>query len=83
VEAELQRLATVDMLTGVFNRRHFFVLAQCEFARAVRDRRPLTALAMDLDHFKVINDTHGHGAGDQVLTQLGALIRQTFPAARM
>lgn len=64
---ELQSLATVDSLTGLWNRRHFFQLAKSEFQRARRYHLPLSAILFDIDAFKVVNDTYGHAIGDQVL----------------
>ncbi|NPV86961.1 MAG: diguanylate cyclase [Anaerolineae bacterium] len=64
---QTQKLATTDGLTGIHNRRHFFVLAETEFARAVRYNKPLALIMIDLDHFKLVNDTFGHSAGDLVL----------------
>lgn len=78
VEAELERLANTDPLTDLYNRRHFFELAQREYDRAVRYGRALTVLMVDLDHFKAINDSHGHATGDQVLAALSATIRRTL-----
>ena len=66
-EAELRRLATVDALTGVFNRRHFVEQGSDLLARAVGGGRPATLLMLDIDHFKRINDGHGHAAGDRIL----------------
>jgi diguanylate cyclase (GGDEF)-like protein len=63
----LLRLANTDALTGVANRRRFFELAHHEFERAIRYRSALTVLMADIDHFKAINDRHGHAAGDVVL----------------
>lgn len=66
-EAVLRDLAWHDPLTGVMNRSHFFDRADEELMRAARYRRPLSVLMLDLDHFKEINDSRGHAAGDQVL----------------
>jgi diguanylate cyclase (GGDEF)-like protein/PAS domain S-box-containing protein len=64
---DVQRLAVTDSLTGVHNRRHFFELAAFEYQLACRYQRPLSAILFDLDHFKAVNDAHGHLAGDRVL----------------
>jgi diguanylate cyclase (GGDEF)-like protein len=74
IRQELQRLANTDPLTGVFNRRRYFELAQQEFARQRRYRRPLALLVLDLDHFKLVNDQHGHQAGDAALRGLADLV---------
>jgi diguanylate cyclase (GGDEF)-like protein len=66
--AEVQKLATIDPLTGINNRRELFIQGRQEFERAQRYHRPLSAIMLDLDHFKKVNDTHGHSIGDQVLT---------------
>jgi len=67
---ELNRLATSDPLTGVWNRREFMRLANQEWVRATRYRRPLSVLMLDVDHFKRVNDTYGHAAGDTVLIRV-------------
>jgi len=64
---EVQRLAITDDLTGLHNRRHFFELADREFNRAKRYGHPLSAVMVDLDYFKLVNDSYGHATGDQVL----------------
>lgn len=60
-------LANIDTLTGALSRRNFFNLAEQEVARSIRYSLPLMVLMLDLDHFKTINDRHGHAAGDVVL----------------
>jgi diguanylate cyclase (GGDEF)-like protein len=77
-QAALHELATTDPLTGLFNRREFFVLAEREFQRAQQDGRLLSAIVLDLDHFKNINDTYGHAAGDQVLAAAARMVRDNL-----
>src|SRR5690606_4287196 len=60
LERELQRLATTDMLTGMFNRRAFLDCSESLYAESLRSGEPLTLLMLDLDHFKSINDRFGH-----------------------
>ncbi|GAA4607716.1 diguanylate cyclase (GGDEF)-like protein [Actinoplanes octamycinicus] len=76
---QVQRLATTDALTGLHNRRYFFDVANERVSRALRDRLPLVAMMMDIDHFKRINDGHGHGTGDDVIQQVTARIRAAAP----
>jgi diguanylate cyclase (GGDEF)-like protein len=64
-------LATLDELTRCGNRRYFEQQFPREVARAIRLRRPLTLLMCDIDHFKVVNDLHGHQTGDEVLREIG------------
>jgi len=73
--AKLEELATTDVLTGTFNRRKFNELILAEIERVRRYGHPLSLLVVDIDHFKRINDTHGHDAGDEVLIVLAGLIR--------
>jgi diguanylate cyclase (GGDEF)-like protein len=74
MEEELQRLATTDTLTGILNRRQFFVLGEQEVERSRRYSRELALLLYDIDHFKKVNDTFGHQAGDIVLRELAKLV---------
>jgi diguanylate cyclase (GGDEF)-like protein/PAS domain S-box-containing protein len=87
VERQLQRLARIDTLTGLANRRQFDELLEQALARPRRAKRPLALIFLDIDHFKTINDTHGHGVGDAVLkecaTRLQASLRETDVAARL
>jgi diguanylate cyclase (GGDEF)-like protein len=73
VVSHLYESATRDPLTGLFNRRWFAEQVEREVAWHRRHRRPLSMLLLDLDHFKTINDSFGHLAGDAVLRQLGAV----------
>lgn len=66
----LEQLATTDELTGVANRRHFMARLEDEAARSLRYGRPLSVLLLDADHFKAVNDTWGHEAGDMVLRHI-------------
>lgn len=83
---ELMRLVTRDPLTGAFNRRHFMEKAEQEIERARRYGRPLSLILLDLDHFKRLNDTFGHVAGDAALCavvhRVTALLRDTDMLAR-
>lgn len=68
-EASLYHRATRDALTGIFNRGHFTEMAVQEIERARRFAEPLSVALLDLDHFKRVNDTYGHDAGDMALVQ--------------
>ncbi|GAB3257495.1 diguanylate cyclase [Chitinimonas naiadis] len=73
--AELERLAMIDPLTGAGNRRHLEARADAECANAQRNQTPLALITFDIDHFKQINDTWGHTAGDEVLCEVVNLTR--------
>lgn len=73
--AQLLEQATRDYLTNCFNRRHFFTVAEAELDRAARHESPLSIAVMDLDHFKSVNDRHGHACGDSVLKQVVAVVQ--------
>ena len=74
----LQRLlsdqANRDALTGLYNRRYLDSTLERELARCQREGLPLSLMLIDLDHFKRINDTYGHQAGDEVLKQLAGML---------
>lgn len=72
---KLEQLATTDELTGLWNRRHFLASLDRECRRATRSGAPLALAMLDLDHFKAVNDTHGHAVGDRVLAAVAALMR--------
>lgn len=76
--SELTRLAVIDSLTGLTNRRYLDSAAGTELRRADRQDQPITLMVLDLDHFKTINDTHGHGVGDAVLVAIGQAWRGTL-----
>jgi diguanylate cyclase (GGDEF)-like protein len=77
---EVQRLAITDELTGLHNRRHFFELAEREFQRVQRFGHPLSAVMLDIDHFKQVNDAYGHFAGDQALREVAGRCAQNVRA---
>ena len=72
---QLHLLATTDTLTGLANRRAFEERLASECERAARHGRPLSLVLLDLDHFKAVNDAHGHPVGDRVLVELAARLR--------
>jgi diguanylate cyclase (GGDEF)-like protein/PAS domain S-box-containing protein len=74
----LEELAIRDSLTHVYNRRHFIEMAEKEMARAIRFQRSVTVMMVDVDHFKTINDTYGHLAGDRVLQEIVVRIKSNL-----
>lgn len=74
LESELEELATRDPLTGLFNRREMSKVLEEELERARRYQRPMALLWIDFDHFKDVNDTFGHAAGDSVLRSISRLL---------
>lgn len=78
LEAELKRQATIDSLTSLLTRRQFNVLAEQEIRHCSRYPQQLTALMVDVDHFKRVNDTYGHHAGDKVLAAVAETLRTTL-----
>lgn len=87
VEARLSALARIDKLTGLPNRNHLYERLGEVLARARRGGRPAACLYLDIDHFKLVNDTLGHAGGDQVLCEFGkrlrACVRETDLVARL
>jgi diguanylate cyclase (GGDEF)-like protein/PAS domain S-box-containing protein len=75
LHAQLREQAVRDALTGLFNRRYFDETLPRELARARRDGTHLALVAIDLDHFKRVNDRYGHAAGDRLLAELGRILR--------
>jgi diguanylate cyclase (GGDEF)-like protein len=74
---ELRRLATIDVLTGVANRRRFDEALEAEWQRRLRTGDPLSMLMIDVDHFKLFNDRYGHPAGDACLRSVAQALRGT------
>ena len=74
LKEEAQRLAVTDSLTGLSNRRHFHDRVSEDLRAATRYEEEMALLLIDLDHFKSINDTHGHPTGDRVLAAVGACL---------
>jgi diguanylate cyclase (GGDEF)-like protein len=72
---EIHKMAIMDGLTGLFNKRYFMENLDKEISRARRHKRALSLIMFDIDHFKNVNDTYGHLAGDHVLKSLSELIR--------
>lgn len=78
LEEELRRLSTLDALTGLLNRREFFVQAQQEYERFHRYHHPLALIMADIDYFKQINDEYGHLIGDQVLQRVAETLQNNL-----
>ena len=73
-EIELQRLATVDKLTGLYNRRYLTEFGDATFASAKRHGDEMSVIICDIDNFKVVNDAYGHLIGDKVLQAFASLL---------
>jgi diguanylate cyclase (GGDEF)-like protein len=70
---ELKKLATIDAMTGMYNRSHFLSLAEAEWTRFMRYHRSVSMLMIDIDHFKSVNDRYGHAAGDAAISAVAAI----------
>ncbi|HLF91653.1 MAG TPA: diguanylate cyclase [Anaerolineales bacterium] len=70
IEEKLIHFATIDSLTNIYNRRHLFELSERVFKQALRYQRSLSAMMIDVDHFKMVNDMYGHAIGDRVLQRV-------------
>lgn len=77
---QLARLSRTDRLTGLNNRGHWEECLRSEFTRCLRTREPSSLVMFDIDHFKNINDTHGHQAGDEVIRSLARVLRDSIRA---
>jgi len=75
---QLEMTARTDALTGLNNRRHYFELGEVAMKKAIRAANPLSVIMFDADHFKAVNDTYGHGAGDDALVHLGQLAQRVL-----
>ena len=80
MRTRLEAIVLTDALSGCFNRRGFDQLCAREVSRAVRGNHPMSMLAIDVDHFKRVNDEFGHLTGDEVLREMGARLRDTARA---
>lgn len=78
LQARLREQALRDPLTGLHNRRYLFEAAPAQLERARRDAKPVAVVLLDLDHFKLLNDTYGHHAGDLTLQRFAMLLQQTL-----
>jgi len=86
-QGRLRRLSREDPLTELVNGRHFFEIGNAEIYRALRYKHPLSVVYMDIDNFKIVNDTLGHGAGSTLLREIGktvkSAVRKTDTMARL
>ena len=78
IEAKLRRMTTHDELTGLLTRRNFLELADNYYSLAKRNNHVFSVVIMDLDHFKNINDTYGHLAGDEALRKIGDILNNSM-----
>ena len=74
---KLARLAVTDELTGLYNRRYFFEVVQSQMALGTRHGFKIACLLLDIDHFKQVNDSFGHAAGDEILKKTGSILNSS------
>lgn len=74
----IRKLATMDFLTGLYNRRHFYEMATKLCSSAIRNKHDIACAMIDADHFKMINDNYGHAVGDKVLKHLAQILSEYF-----
>lgn len=79
-QKQMLESASRDGLTGAYNKSHFVDRLASEFAYSTRHDEPLTLIMFDIDHFKQVNDTHGHLAGDEVLSSIAAIVHENIRA---
>lgn len=82
IAQSFEELSRRDNLTGLYNDRHFFHVLEHELEKAAGLKEPLSLIFFDLDHFKEVNDTHGHLAGSTVLKEVGDILREIFHGTR-
>jgi diguanylate cyclase (GGDEF)-like protein len=75
---KVEKLSITDPLTGLYNRRRFEAVLEIEFEKSARYKSSLSCLMIDIDHFKTVNDTYGHSAGDEVLKGVAQLIKKSI-----
>lgn len=79
LEVKILKLANTDALTGIANRRHFIDRVEVEFQRAQQGNKTLCVMMLDIDHFKTVNDTYGHAAGDEVIATVATMAEAALP----
>jgi diguanylate cyclase (GGDEF)-like protein/hemerythrin-like metal-binding protein len=80
---ELEKLSSTDRLTGAWNRAHFDKTIAVELSRSVRYHQPVALVLLDIDHFKQVNDKHGHAIGDEVLREIVKVVRNNIRTSDM